>query len=140
MSEFRIIEHRSDIGIEVESTTLSGLFEAGVFALYSIVFEQLPPRIKGKENENSIFHFDSSNIADLVIDLLNHLIYLLEVENRILYKVVKVDKNGKTVECILYSFDYENTRLKKIVKAATYHDLLLEKKGQHFKLRIIFDI
>ena len=137
MSEFKIIEHSSDIGIEVCSDSLEGVFDHGAWGFYSVGFDTL--RLTG---QGRAFAFESTgrDLGDLAVDFFNELIYLCETESLVLKEITSVHEKELGVEGTLYRFDRKNSRFSRIIKAATYHGLEFTNNGGACRLKIIFDI
>lgn len=134
MRNFEIIEHTADVGIEVISDTLEGLFEESCVALASLMFGKT-----GKGAEAIKISFKGIDYEDLLVAFLNELIFLFDTESFVFSRAVceRLEKNGAELKV----FGQRKAVVPYIsVKAATYHDVRIRKEGTTFKVRIILDV
>ena len=137
MSEFKLIEHSSDIGMEVISDSVEGIFDEGIRGFYSTLFARL--ELTG-ETRAFILESSGSDLADLAVDFFNELIYLCETDASVLREITRVNEGDLKIEGTVYEFDRKASRFSKIIKAATYHGLEFTKSKGIYRLRMIFDV
>ncbi|UCD16028.1 MAG: archease [Candidatus Omnitrophota bacterium] len=140
MKEFEFIEHTADIGVRVYGRSLEELFTHAATALFSIILDYKPQQLKSKEIE-----LEASTLEDLFVIWLNELIsgffadkflpadYRIEIKDAPNKKILKVRLRGQDFN------PYEN-KISAEVKAATYHNLKIEKVDKGYKVEVIFDV
>ena len=132
-------EHTADIGIEIESTTLSEAFQEVSLSLSEIITGgSLPEVLTSKE----VF-LESDNLDSLLVDFLSYLIVLFDTDDFITgsAKLEISKKNcfqiaGKLVGEI-YNQDKHGYGVE--IKAISYHQLLVQE-GPPAHLRVILDL
>ncbi|MEN3043591.1 MAG: archease [Candidatus Hydrothermales bacterium] len=131
------IDHTADIGFIVRAKSLDNLIEKSSLLLSSTMIDLNSVEIKEKKNIEIKIEDESL----IIIDVLRELLYFFETEGFI-WKDIKVfTKNRKVfLELKGEKFESKKHKLKKDVKAITYHDYYLVKKGNFYETRFIFDV
>lgn len=132
----RIINHTADVGIEVSGDTIEEIFLNSARGLYEIMGIEY-------ETEEGFLEINlySNQIEELLVKFLNELIYLVEIR-KIGGEIKNLRLTRKDREYLLNI----TLRVKKIkkrdkeIKAATYHNLKIEKTKEGFKTIVIFDL
>lgn len=138
MKPFEVIDHTADIGIVVYGTDLKQVFANAALGLFSLTAD-----LDGlKENVKREVEVSSEDVEVLLVEWLNELIYILDVEH-ILFKRFDINELSGTklkATCFGQKIKPGQHRLKREIKAATYHMLRLDKDDGNYKVQIIFDI
>lgn len=140
MKKYEFIDHTADVCVRVYGATIEELFKNAADALFSLIADLRP----FKENERTVT-IEAETDEDLLIRWLNELISLFFACKffPVSYNV-KVNQNSgtKKLSAILLGKTFVPTKenVKMEIKAATYHDLKIEKNSQGFKAEIIFDV
>tara|TARA_S200000501_G_C20535679_1_gene617724 strand:- start:261 stop:677 length:417 start_codon:yes stop_codon:yes gene_type:complete len=132
-------EHTADIGIEIESPTLSKAFEEVSLSFSEIITGgSLPEVLNSKE-----VHLKSDNLDSLLVDFLSYLIVLFDTDDFItgsakleISKKHSFQLDGKLVG-ETYNQDKHGYGVE--IKAISYH-LLLVQEGPPAHLRVILDL
>jgi SHS2 domain-containing protein len=135
---FEVINHTADIGIVVYGADIKQLFANAAFGLFSLMadLENL------KEDTKRQIELSAEDVEVLLVEWLNELIYTSEVEH-IIFKRVEINElsnNQLRATCFGEEIKPGQHRLKREIKAATYHMLRLNKEDSNYKVQIIFDI
>jgi SHS2 domain-containing protein len=135
---FEVIEHTADIGIVAYGADIKQVFANAALGLFNLMadLENL------KENTKREIELSAEDIEVLLVEWLNELIYISEVEH-IIFKRFEVKELSNTqlkAICFGEKIKPGQHRLKREIKAATYHMLKLNKEDGSYKVRIIFDI
>ena len=79
---------------------------------------------------------------DLIIRWLNELIYIFAVKKMLFSKFEIIDLSDLKLHCKAYGelLDEEKHSVKEEIKAATYHNLTIEKLDNKYTATIIFDV
>jgi SHS2 domain-containing protein len=135
---FEVIEHTADIGIIVYGADIKQVFANAALGLFNLMadLDNLKEDIK-REIEMS-----AEDVEVLLVEWLNELIYISEVEH-IIFKRFEINELSNTklkATCFGEKIKRGQHRLKREIKAATYHMLRLDKEDGSYKVQIIFDI
>ncbi len=135
--EIREIEHTADIGFIVKARDMESLIKKITLILSNVLVDIETVEIKNKKN----IEIKIEDEYFIVVDVLRELLYFFETESFI-WKDVKVNIKGYIILLELKGekFDNKKHKLKKDVKAVTYHDYYLEKKDNFYETRFILDI
>lgn len=131
-----IVNHTADIGIRVYGENIEELFKNSAEGLYKIFGIKY---IKNKEETLKI-ELTGEDLENLLVKFLNELIYYIETKK----KAGKIEKleikknNIYNLNAIIKMKKVE--RIEKEIKAATYHNLKIEEKGNKCRTTIIFDL
>lgn len=134
---FEVIEHTADIGIAAYGSDLKQAFANAAYALFSLMVDLK----KVGDNLYREVEVTAENQEELLVAWLNELIYLFEVEG-VLFKRFRVDELTATrlkSRCYGEAIDPLRHKIRRGVKAATYHMLKVEKDNG-FSVQVLFDI
>jgi len=137
---YRVLDHTGDIGIEVESKTLDGLFEEAGLAMFQEMvenFSEVQPQI------TKPLSLQEHSLEDLFLGFLSELLFYFDAEGfipRVLS--VQVDPNLFMLSGTAQgeSLNPEKHRVRLGIKAVTYHMLQIEKREHGWYARVIFDV
>ena len=135
---FRTIEHTADIGIEVEADNLSELFEGVAAAMFSLIVD--PDTVRQTvERELSL---ESGDLEELLFMWLNELLFVLYADGLLFsgFKVKDIGEDRLVATAIGEKLDPQRHRLDEEIKAATYHEMMVERRDDGWKARVIFDV
>ncbi|MGC8729585.1 MAG: archease [Elusimicrobiales bacterium] len=128
------INFTGDLEIEVRAVDFKDIFDTLVKSFCDMVSGDDSDLFFEKELELD------SDIPDVFVDFFNELIYLFETEGFIPKLVSDFKKNEKTVIKLKgFKFDFYKDKPKRVLKAATYHDLKFASDDS-FYLKIIVDL
>lgn len=144
--EYRFIEHTADVGIEVFSPTLEGVFETAGAALFDLIAPIAPgaaatpgaaapadgPTVEAEGEEPEV----------LLVNLLNDLLLLFDTEG-LLFRSLKTRslEGGRIVlDTCCEPLDPGGEGVETVVKAATFHDVTLEKTGGRWHALVYLDL
>ena len=135
---FEIVDHAADVGIIAFGTDIEELFCNAALALFSLITE--PESVEEK------LHLDlevsSEDRDSLLVEWLNELIYLFDAKHILFnrFDIESLTHNQLKATCHGEGFDPMKHKIKRGVKAATYHMLKLDKNSDGYKAQIILDI
>jgi SHS2 domain-containing protein len=138
MKPFEVIDHTADIGLIVYGTDLKQVFSNAALGLFNLIADL----DNVKEDIKRDVELSAEDAEVLLIEWLNELIYIFDVEH-ILFKRFEInDLHGNELKATCYGEKVKpgHHKLKREVKAATYHMLNLIKDKGSYKVQIIFDI
>ncbi len=142
IQHFKIIEHTSDIGITVYGKTLEELFENSAYGMFSQITDL--KKVEPQENtEIEVREYDKEN---LLVNWLNELLYL-SVTGKIIFSKFKIKRFQETCDSLKLNAEVKGERINSKkhslhleIKAATYHNLKIEKTKKGYQTTIIFDV
>ncbi len=131
------IEHTADIGYIVRAKSLERLIKiCATLLAETLVYTE---SIEIREERKIEVEFPDEQF--LILDVLRELLFFFETENFI-WKDSDVEIKDKKVKLILKGekFSQEKHKIKKDIKAVTYHEYYLKKDKNIFETRFILDI
>lgn len=131
---FEELEHTADRAIRAYGHTLEELFANAAYGMFSLMadLEELVPTLDRK------FRLEAFDLESLLVNWLNELLYLQEMEGEI-YKAFHVNFiSPLELEATVSGVKAKPHKAK--VKAATFHDLSIEKGPEGYVANIIFDV
>lgn len=139
---YRFIEHTADIAVEVESITIQDLFSFACHAWRDAAIESndVP------STESKTISVLGNSYEELLIQLLSELNFLLYGEKWVFNSVesilIGVEETTLKLTADIYGdqFNDADYKLKEEIKAVTYHQADIQKKGDLFFTRLVFDI
>ncbi len=138
MKRYEEIEHTADIGLKVYGKDLKELFRNAAFGMFDIIAD-----LEGlKESVTVDIELKGDNYEELLVKWLDELLYNFYTKWVIFFEFDIIDlAGGRLLARARGRHLGENrNRLKKEVKAATYHDLKIEESSDGCSVEIIFDI
>jgi len=135
---FEVIDHTADIGIVAYGTDVKELFSNAALALFSLITEL--DSIEEKSHINLQVKGDDGDT--LLVEWLNELIYLFDAKHILFHRcdIESLTHNEVKATCHGEGFDPTKHRIKRGIKAATYHMLKLDKNNDGYKAQVILDI
>jgi len=139
MERFEIIEHTADVRVRVYGENIEELFKNAAYALFSLI-----TNYEVEENKEKKINLEADTLEDLLVNWLNELISIF-FAYKFLPKSYNVSiKEGapNMLESSIRGGDFSPYE-KKIdleIKAATYHNLKIERDKDILKAEIIFDV
>lgn len=136
---YRVIDHKADIKIKISGKTAEELFSEALNGFLHVVIKRKKGKIKNFERKE--IYLEGIDMEDLLVRFLNELIYFVSTK-KVPVKIEKINLKEKRieVEILLAPLTAELFEIKTELKAATYHNLKIEKKGGNFHTEVVFDV
>jgi SHS2 domain-containing protein len=138
---FEHFEHKADIGIRGKGQTIENAFEESAKALIEIManIEKIEPK------KSHVFEVRAVDNAALLVAFLNELLFLKDKKKMLFSKFrtkIVIEKDGLLLKATVFGekIDAKKHQLKVEAKAATYSELLVEKKGNEWIAQCIIDV
>jgi len=139
MKQYKYLHHTADAKFRAYGKTLEEAFSNSALATSGIMVDtkKVKPKItkklksEGKELRNLLYEF----IQDLIV--------LVDTDGFMLNKVKSIKiSEGKTYKLTaeLLGDHYSNYDVHTPIKAMTYSDMIIEKKGNTWMLQVVVDI
>lgn len=142
MLKYEQFEHQADIGIRGYGETLEEAFENGARAMFDVVVN-----LEKVESKKEIkIECRAPNLEELFVEWLNRLLAEAGIGNLIfsdfkIKRIKKIDSDYKLLGLASgEELDLEKHEPRVEVKAATYSQLKVEKKGNQYVAQTIVDV
>ncbi len=134
---YELIEHTADVGIRVKADDLKELFKNAALAMFDIIAVRYQVRSDTKEikiEQNAV------SLDELFINWLNELLSLSSAKEIIFsdFKISEID--DKHINVVAMASSSKNYKVNVEIKAATYHQLKIEKLKEGWQAEVIFDV
>ncbi|MFI5323438.1 MAG: archease [Thermodesulfobacteriota bacterium] len=135
---YEVLEHTADVRIRVYGETLVDLLRNSALAMMSLMAgtEAVEPLAEVE------FEIEGETMEEILVKMLGEILYAHEVREMVFSDVALDLIGGKKLKGRLMGekFDPEKHELELDIKAATYHNLKIQKVNDRFMAEIVFDI
>lgn len=136
---YELLEHTADIYVRIYGKDLKALFQNAAIALFDIIARK--KRITTNPTRRILtIRKTAENLEELLISWLSELISLSDAHNLIFEKFKISELSDKKIVASVTGSKKENFRVKTEIKAATYHELKIEKTKSGWQAKVIFDV
>ncbi|GAB5047478.1 archease [Thermodesulfovibrio sp. TK110] len=134
---YKIIDVAADVGLRAEGKTVEECFVNAGLGLYSLITDI--NLVKAEEKRE--ISLSEETLEDMLISFLNELIFQFDAYGFI-GRDIKVEIKENTLKAAIWGeyFNPEKHERKLLLKAATYHNLVLQRENSQWIAEIIFDI
>lgn len=140
MKRYEMFEHTADIGIRAFGKDMNELFANAAYGLFNQLADLSQVTCAHEEN----IWLEANNLEELLIDWLNELLYLFSVKKCIFRQFSLRLQDDKKLTAVVKGIKADSPvfhkYIKSEVKAATYHGLRIEHKGNLYVAEVIFDV
>lgn len=138
MKVYKTIEHTADFGMEFFGGSRDELFVSAGEGLFDAICDLDEVGCA----ESFDIEVDGIDIEELLINWLRELLYLHHIKGMLLRKfdIFALDDYTLRAKVGGERFDKNRHCIKREIKAATYHDLKVERKDGMWMSRVIFDV
>ena len=135
---FEVLEHTADVGVRVHGENLAELLKNAALALLSLITE----RESVRHDEEIVFEVEAETGEELLVKMLSEILYLHEVRKMVFADAEIELTDGLKLRGRLRGEKTDTSRHELLldIKAATYHNLKIERVNDRFMTEIIFDI
>lgn len=137
--KFEFLEHTADLKFIAYGETLASCFENSALAMFSAIVD-----LDSVVIEELGIDLEAEELEILLHDWLSELLFLFTTEEFLPKKFnVSMNKNKNYKLHAVVSgekFDNKKHRIKAEVKAVTYHEMIVEKKGDIWTAQVVCDI
>ena len=137
-AKYRQLPHTADMAWRIRGDSLPELFENAAGALVATMTDRRYLRRREKRQ----ITLESPDREALLVDWLNHLLYLFDVAGFLgrEFQVTALTDQRLEAEAWGEVFDPERHPEKTAIKAATYHHLEIAPKGDGWQAMVILDL
>jgi len=135
---FEVIDHTADIGIIAYGADIKQVFVNAALGLFNLMAD--PDDFK--EDIERELKLSAEDVEILLVEWLNELIYIFDVEHIFFkrFEVAELTSTQIKARCFGEKIKPSQHKLKREIKAATYHMLKIDKEDGGYKVQVIFDI
>jgi len=137
-AHFTLLDHTADMGIKVTGPTFGGLFENAAQSLMQVMIKERPAA------KTSILRLSvrGEDLSDLMVRWLGEILYLFEGDSKVVMDI-DIDSITETrLEATLHvaPFNPKQHEVVTEIKAVTYHQIEVARKGHGWQATVIFDL
>lgn len=138
MQPFRVLEHTADIGFEAFGRSREEVFSNAARALMNVIVD-LETIAAG---EAVAVRVEAPDPLNLLVNWLSELLYLYDAEGWLFAEFEVSSLNDQSLSALARGekFDRARHRVNLQVKAITYHQLALERRGEFWRAQVYVDI
>jgi SHS2 domain-containing protein len=138
MQPFRTLEHTADVGFEAFGSTREEVFAHAACALMDLIvdLEMIKPI------EEVTLQISGPDPESLMVNWLSEILFLQDAEGWLFRDFEIRDLQDDSLRALARGEKFERSRhqLKLLVKAITYHQLILEKNPRGWRAQVYVDI
>lgn len=135
---YRFLDHTADVQVECFSSTFEGLMATAARAMYEVALRD--PRTD--ESESCGVELDIADLSDeeILVGWLQELLFLLDSRRFVAVSCQFSSVSGETLSAVVRGYLHGPDERATEIKAATYHDLVVEERDGARYARLIFDL
>jgi SHS2 domain-containing protein len=136
---YELLEHTADIRIRVKAKDQKELFKNAALAMFDIIAEPNDKLIHAPDIIATIIQ-EAGDIQELFVNWLNELLSLSSAKELIFadFDIQKID--AQNIRASATGISSKHYQVNTEIKAATYHELKVEKMASGWQAEIIFDV
>jgi SHS2 domain-containing protein len=135
MKKYELLEHKADLKVKFFGKDKKELIKNATEGMFFLAGYETVESEKEFSRKICLSSFDFDS---LFIDFLNKLIYFCEAKKVVYYNVEILELSDKKIVAILKGKKIKNMKIN--IKAATYYNVKLLKKGNIFEIVVVFDV
>ena len=147
---WRTIEHTADLAVEVEASSLEGVFITAAAALIGLLMGE---EEGGPGDERQLQHsappvvhkeiaVEAPDRETLLVDWLRELLYVATGEEPLLFVGAEIGELSETrlLARVTFADSGLAAGVERELKGVTYHDLEVSRRGGGWGARVVFDV
>ncbi len=137
-ARYEIIDHTADVGIAAYGSDMAEAFASAARGMFSLMVDI--ESVSDAVSQTIDIHAD--NREDLLVSWLNEMIYRCEVDGMLFsrFEVNRLTHREMDATCYGERIDPQRHRIKTGIKAATYHNVRIDKVDGGYRVQVLFDI
>jgi SHS2 domain-containing protein len=135
---YRLLEHTSDIKVEINGADLADLFTNAATCLFDLILDLK----KVRETQSVPLSLESADRSELFLDWLRELLFLFSTHSLAIRRVEIASIEPTKVQATVFGEEFDPARhgLKVEVKTPTYHEYRIDKTDEGYRATVIFDV
>jgi len=141
MEKYKLLDHTSDIRVEVWGKTRKELFGNAVAAMFDVMID-CPSEEKTKPLEEKTVKINGNDLEDTLINFLREALYLFNGKGWLIKSCEPLELTGRSVVARVQGEPYNRQKNPLIteIKAVTYHGLIINKSKKCWQAKVVFDV
>jgi SHS2 domain-containing protein len=137
-ASYTIEAHGGDVALRLSGADLAELAAHAAAGLGAVITD--PTQMES--GERRVIELDAQSPEDMLVRLLNELIYLFDTQGFVCTRLAVRAATGRRLEAEAQGghFDPARHEVRGVVKAATYHDLAVTRGAGRLHARIVLDL
>lgn len=138
MKRYEQIPHTADLAAKIYGDSLQELFENAAFAMFDMMGD-----LEGLKPEEKVdIKVEAPDTEDLLVSWLNEVLYASYIKKMLFteFQVGPIENNKLSAVARGQRIEEGPGRIRSEIKAATYHDLNIEKTDKGFEVTVVFDV
>ncbi|MDD5254652.1 MAG: archease [Candidatus Omnitrophica bacterium] len=137
MKTYSFLEHTADIAIRVKARTLKTLFKNAALAMFDIMAEKKTRHAREKVLYVTV---KADSLEDLLARWLNDLLSLSSAKSFICSRIKIESVSAQALKAKVFARGISAYRLRTEIKAVTYHELSIRRRGSLWTGKVVFDV
>jgi SHS2 domain-containing protein len=135
---YQYIEHTGDLGFKAYGRTREALFSHAAEAFFQAIISLETIQ----EKEKRLIEVEAAALDELMVGWLSELLFLFDTELLLLRRFEITDMKGRGIKAMVWGevMDPARHEIKTGIKAVTYHQLYVKKRGGIWEAQVILDI
>jgi SHS2 domain-containing protein len=138
MKRYETLNHTADLGLRVFGQTCEEVFANAAYALFDLLTDL------NRVRENLSYHLllEAADREELLVRWLSELLFLYERPGYLFKKfsLSHLDRTSLRAVARGEAFDPSRHKIKREIKAVTYHQVEVKQKDGQWEAKVIFDI
>ena len=135
---FEELEHTADLALKVHGHSLKEVFINAACGLFSLMadLESLSPSVSRE------VYLEAPDRESLLVDWLNELLYFFDTELFLgsRYEIRELSRDHLSADVWGERYDEHRHRIRRVIKAVTYHQLSVRECQGRWEARVVFDL
>jgi SHS2 domain-containing protein len=135
---YEFVEHTADLAVRARATGLPDLFVQAAKGMYALLGELRP----GAQAVETTIEVHAPDAEGLLHDWLAELLWQVDSQHCLFehFRFSRFDAQHLTAHCKGTFYDPQGSERAAEIKAVTYHDLRIEKRGDVYEVTVVFDV
>jgi SHS2 domain-containing protein len=138
MERYEEVPHTADLAARVFGRDLEGLFANAAFAMFDMMGQSSVVSRPSSEKVN--VEVQAPDKESLLISFLNEILYVSYIKKVFLKEFNFLEFSENSLKAVISGCLKGDARLKHEIKAATYHDVRIQKTADGYETMIVFDV
>ncbi len=134
--KYKFLEHTADIKFRAFGDNKEEAFTNSALALK----ESICGEIKVKEEKKKNIKIEGRDFESLLYNFLEEILYLFDAENFLISKIKKMEINEFKLKAVIAGDRASKYEFTNPVKAVTYNDMFIKKKGNKWIAQVVLDV
>jgi len=136
MQKFKFLEHTADVKFQAFGKKVEEVFENSALAFK----EAVCGKRKIKEEKEKMIKVNGRDFESLMYVFLEKILYLLEAEGFFISKVKEIEIKNFRLKARIAGDSAKNYKFTNSVKAITYSEMFIKKRGNRWISQVVLDV